>query len=101
MVTMREPSGSATLTGADAPRLAEAAPTSRPIRISTSRDAGDGTWGGRLEGIAPEVQLTSAPASNATARQRADELAPVIAKPQLDLEVLGFEKGYDGLQLVP
>ena len=98
---MRDPSGSFTVIAWEAPRLAEVAPTSRPIRISNSRDAGDGTWVGRLAGIAADVQLASAAPSNATAdRHATGELAPVITKPQLDLEVLAFEKGNDGLQIV-
>jgi hypothetical protein len=98
---MREPSGSFTRTGPDALRLAEAAPTRRPIRISSSRDAGDGTPAGRLAGTAPDVQLASADRQSATAdRQGAGELAPVITKPQLELEVLALEKSNDRLQLV-
>ncbi len=56
---------------------------------------------GRPAGTVLDVQLASAATSSATAdRHGVPRLAPVIAKLQLDLEVLAFEKGNDGLQFV-
>jgi len=98
---MRDPSGSFTTTGPDPPKVAEVAPTRRPIRISTSRGAGVGALAGRLAGMDPDVQLASAAASSTTdGRESASRLAAVITKFQLDLEILAFEKCDDGLQLV-
>ncbi len=60
--------------------------------------AGVGGLTGRLAGPGDEVQPASTATSRTAAhRHGAPPLTPVIAKLQLDLEVLGLEKGDYGL----
>jgi hypothetical protein len=100
MVAIREPSGSLAATGPVPPTLADPAPTARPIRSSTSLAEGVGTPAGLPTGTEP-VQLESAPTSSAAVdRQGLIVLAPVVAKLELEPEVLALEEGDDVLQLV-
>jgi hypothetical protein len=100
MVAIREPSGSLAATGPVPPTLADTAPTARPIRSSTSLAVGAGSPAGLPAGTEP-VQLESAPTSNAAVDRRdLIVLAPVVAKLELEPEVLALEEGDDALQLV-
>ncbi len=109
------------MTGAGPPRVTDPAPTTRPMRISSSRESGAGARGGGLSGpgvrgrglsgagacgrglsgVVPGVQLMATPTASAAAAQPDVLLAPVVPKFQLDLEILTSEKSDDGLQFIP
>jgi hypothetical protein len=101
IVTTRDPSGSPMVSEPRELRLLEAAPTTRPTRISTSRDVGEGALVGSRPGTDPDVQLLTRPAATiAATRRRTSFLAAVIPKLQLDFEVLAFQECNHRLELV-
>ena len=88
--------------------VTDAAPTASPTLISGSRwyvggstaaGSGAGRGTGRGEGTDPDTQLVTAASSTGIEWYRTRS-TPVVAKLELDPEVLSFEKGDHRLQLV-
>src|SRR5688572_7237927 len=105
MVVTREPSGSVTTMASSPPTLTVTAPTTIPTRISGSRRpvAGSGAVRPtvRAEGTDPDTQLARATSSSGNPnRRRLGWSAPVVAKLELDPEILASEERNHRLELV-
>src|SRR3954451_9813230 len=105
IVATRDPSGSPTTSGSIPPSVAAGLPTRIPILISGScratGGAGTGPVGVRLAGTDPDTQLTETTSSRGSASRRIGSSAAVIAKLELDSEILAPKKGDHPLQFVP
>src|SRR4051812_10149864 len=104
------PDGSVTASPASPLITADTAPTARPTRTSGSDPWLAGCSGAGAPGPAAGVQLPIVSPAAAAARNAAPHgrsrppgnaaSAAVVAKVELDSEVLGLERGDHGLQLV-